>query len=103
MTEEMNEIKEEKQCKCLCCSEGFRDFLKIAAGSFVGVFLALTLFAALHKPPMPRCPFGGPMMKPPMQHCPHFKGPRGDFQRIKMEKREFDRQIPVRVEVEANK
>jgi len=100
MTEEMNqEIKEEKQCKCLCCSEGFRDFLKIALGSFVGVFFALTLFAALHKPPVPPCPFG--MMRPPIYHGQHFnKCPRGDFHKIKMEKRNFDKRIPVKVEVE---
>lgn len=102
MTEEMNtEIKEERktECKCLCCSEGFRDFLKITAGSFVGVFLALSLFAALHKPPMPPCHFR-PMMKAGMvQQGPHFdRGQRGDFHRMKLEKRNFDRQIPKRIE-----
>ena len=101
MTEEINqEIREEKQCKCLCCSEGFRDFLKIALGSFVGVFFALTLFAALHKPPMPPCPFGR-MMPPPMCHGQHFnRMPKGDFHKIKMEKRNFEKQIPVKVEIE---
>ena len=104
MTEELNqEIKEEKQCKCICCSEGFRDFLKIALGSFVGVFLALTLFAALHKPPMPPCHFG-PMMRPPIHHGHHFDKGRGcPFHKMKMEKRNFERQIPVRVEVEQGK
>ena len=100
MTEEMNqEIREEKKCTCICCSEGFRDFLKIALGSFVGVFLALTLFAALHKPPMPPCHFGH-MMPPCIHHMQQFnKGPRGDFQKFRMEKGNFDKRIPVRVEV----
>ena len=104
MTEEINqEIREEKQCKCLCCSEGFRDFLKIALGSFVGVFFALTLFAALHKPPMPPCHFGG-MMRPPIYHGQHFKRPpHGDFSKFRMEHRDFNKQIPVRVEIERNK
>ena len=101
MTEELNqEIKEEKQCKCLCCSEGFRDFLKIAAGSFVGVFFALTLFAALHKPPMSPCHFRG-MMKPPIHHGCYFKKHHhGDFSKMKLEHKEFERQIPVKVDIE---
>ena len=99
MTEEMNnEIKEEK-CKCICCSEEFRKFLIVALGTFVGVFCALSLFAALHKPPMmkPMCP----IMRPHCQYGQHFnKGPRNDFQRAKFEKRNFNKEIPVRVEVE---
>jgi len=106
MTEELNqENKEEKQCvcKCFCCSEGFRDFLKIALGSFVGVFLALTLFTALHKPPMPPCHFGH-MMPPPIHHGHHFdRGRSCPFHKMKMEKRNFDKKIPVRVELEDNK
>lgn len=99
MTEE---IKQEKECKCLCHSKGFRDFLKIALGSFVGVFFGLTLFAALHKPPMPPCPYG--MMRPPVHHGMHFKKcPIKDFQNFRIEKRGFEKQIPVRVEVEQGK
>ena len=100
MTEEINqEIREEKQCKCLCQSKEFRDFLKIALGSFVGVFCALSLFAALHKPPMPPCPFGR-MMPPPIHHGYFNRGPAGDFHKIKMEKKNFEKRIPVKVEVE---
>ena len=103
MTEEMNqEIKEEKQCKCFCQSEGVRDFLKIALGSFAGVFLALSLFAALHKPPMPPCHCGH-MFRPQMHYGSHFNKGRGcPVHKIKMEKRNFDRQIPVKVEVESD-
>ena len=46
-------IEEEKKCNCFCHSKGFRKFLVVAAGTFVGVYLALSLFAAIHKPPMP--------------------------------------------------
>ena len=101
MTEEMNVEKKEK-CNCICCSEGFRDFLKIAAGSFAGVFLALTLFAALHKPPMMRCcPFVRPMTPPPMhyQFDRGMKRPDGGFHK-KFEKPNFNREIPTRVNVE---
>lgn len=101
MTEEMNqEIKEEKRCNCICHSEGFKDFLKIALGSFIGVFCALTLFAALHKPPMPPC-HCHKMMRPPMHQMHHFNDfQRGDFHKFKMEKRNFDKHIPVKVKVE---
>lgn len=96
-----DEIKVEtkEECKCFCHSKGFRKFLVVATGTFVGVFCALSLFAALHKPPMPPCPCGAyPMMRPPMAHPHHFdKGPRGDFHKMK---KEFSKGAPVRVDVE---
>lgn len=52
------EIKVTTDKECFCKSKGFRNFLTIALGSFVGVFCALSLFAALHKPPMPPHAFG---------------------------------------------
>lgn len=68
--ENKNETVEIKH-ECWCQSKGFRKFLTIAGGTFVGVFCALSLFAALHKPPMPPCPFGhAKMMRPPV-HCHH--------------------------------
>ncbi len=80
--------------KCFCQSKGFRKFLVIALGTFVGVYSALCLFAALHKPMMPPQGFGygfGAPMPPAMQcpckhhHSHHFnkaiKGDRGDFHR----------------------
>ena len=51
MTNENERIEEVKH-ECLCQNKGFRNFLVIATGTFVGVFCALSLFAALHKPPM---------------------------------------------------
>ena len=75
MTEENKGVNEgvnngEKR-ECFCQSKWFRKFLTTALGTFVGVFCALSLFAAMHKPPMPPCPFGyGKMMRPPM-HCHH--------------------------------
>ena len=78
MSEEIkvNENKEEKCC-CVCRlfkSEEFKKFLIIALGTFTGVFCALSLFVALHKPPMMfphhRHHFrhGGPMMEHPMMN-----------------------------------
>ena len=98
MTEEIKvtEVKNE----CFCKSKGFKKFLTTALGTFVGVFCALSLFAALHKPPMPPCPFKGPMMRPAMQcpyHYGHFKGPRGDFHHKKMMKHRI---APDRVKIE---
>jgi len=90
MTEEQNE------CKCFCKSEGFRKFLVVAVGTFVGVYCALSLFFAIHKPPMP-APFpprhhmgGCPCVM--MHHFKRFEGPEG----VK-----FEKQIPVRVERKA--
>jgi len=100
MTEEMNEIKEEKKCNCICCSQEFKDFLKIALGSFIGVFLALSLFAALHKPPVMHCPFGKMMPPPPVSNCQKCNKGFSDFQKFRPEHKEFDKRIPVRVEVE---
>ncbi len=49
----MNEELENKEhCNCFCNSRGFKKFLITALGSFVGVFCALSLFCALHRPPM---------------------------------------------------
>lgn len=52
-------VSQDNQCQCFCKSKGFRKFLTIALGSFVGVYCALSLFCALHKPPMPMHPVGG--------------------------------------------
>ena len=78
MTEEKTtEIIKETECRCFCKSEGFRNFLVTALGTFIGVYMALSLFTAIHKPPMP-CPchfgYGAQIHK-------HF-GPRGDFKKI---------------------
>ncbi len=99
MTEE-NKIAEEKTC--FCQSKGFRKFLIIACGTFVGVYVALSLFAAIHKPPMPMsapapmggpCPCAGQMAKPfgppPAQHFD--KADRGD--RVDLPKK-MDKQRP---------
>ena len=94
MTEEKKlEIKEEK-CNCICHSKWFRKFLTIALGSFVGVFCALSLFAALHRPPMPPCPYHRPMMRPPFAMQYHFRGPRGDFQKQMIQHR-WDKKVPL--------
>lgn len=94
MTEENKiEIKEEK-CTCFCKSEWFKKFLTKTLAVFIGTFSALSLFAALHKPPMMKpVPFGGAMVRPchcKMHHFDGYRGPRGDFHR-KMEKRDFQK------------
>ena len=92
-------VTEEKECKCFCHSKGFRKFLTIALGTFVGVYAALCLFTALHKPPM-MPPMAGPygfqggcpcaIMQ---HHHKHFKGDKqGDFQ--KHQPREVGQRVP---------
>ena len=99
MTDE-NKIVEVKQ-ECFCRSKSFKKFLITALGTFVGVFCALSLFSALHKPTMPPCPFArGHMMRPPIHchhHYGHHRGFRGDFQHKKIMK---DRIAPDKVKVE---
>ena len=53
-----NKVVIENEHKCFCQSKGFRKFLVIALGTFVGVYSALCLFAALHKPPIFRGDMG---------------------------------------------
>lgn len=92
MTEEIKnvDVKEEK-CNCICQSKGFRKFLIVAGGTFVGVFCALSLFAALHKPPMMMHPahFGGHIMRPAHCHCQHHHG----FHHKCMHKHDFHKHI----------
>ena len=101
MTDENKNVVEVKT-ECFCQSIWFKKFLTKTLAVFVGVFAALSLFAALHKPPMPPCPFAhGSMMRPAMHcqhhHFNHHKAPRGDFHYKKMMK---DRIAPDKVKVE---
>ena len=66
MTEEIRETEQKDKCSCFVHCECIRKFLIVALGSFVGVFCALSLFAALHKPPFP-CPMKM-KMHPPIEH-----------------------------------
>ena len=82
MTEKSCET-EKKECKCIIGCECFKKFLIVTFGSFIGVFFALSLFAALHMPPCP-CKGGCPIFnkdgaKFEKQVPPHFdkKGPEG--------------------------
>lgn len=100
--ERIYEVKEEK-ATCFCQSKCFRKFIVVATGSFVGVFCALSLFAALHKPPMPPCPMAYHMHSPMRYHHHMHKFDRHDrgcFHHKKFEKKDFDKKAPVRVTVE---
>mgnify|MGYP003319587597 CR=1 FL=1 len=72
MTDENKNVVEVKT-ECFCQSVWFKEFLVKALAVFVGVYAALSLFAALHKPPMPPCPYGKMMMRPPIQKMHHMK------------------------------
>ena len=92
MSDEIKVTEEKHEHKCICQSKEFRGFLIIALGTFVGFFCAMSLFAALHKPPMmyPSAKFGphsGMMRGCPckmIHHHHHFdksRMPQGeDFQ-----------------------
>ena len=99
MTDE-NKILELRE-ECFCKSKWFKKFITISLGTFVGVFCGLSLFAALHKPPMPPCPLGyGKVMRPPMHcnhHYMHHKNFKGDYYHKKMMQ---NRIAPDKVKVE---
>lgn len=90
-------VTEEKECKCFCKSEGVRNFVTIALGTFVGVYSALSLFTAIHKPPMimPPCPFAGGFGNPAPFATPcHFKHNKHHFnQGFKGDKGEFHKEF----------
>lgn len=93
-------LKKEKNCNCFCHSKGFRKFLVVAAGTFVGVYLALSLFAAIHKPPMPvpmpmpaPCPCQQMMFRPDFGPQHFYRGHRGDFHK-KMMKHRMENNAP---------
>ena len=65
-----DENNHEHDEKCFCKSKGFKKFLTIALGTFVGVYCALCLFSALHKPPMIMGPQGGFGGAPIARPCP---------------------------------
>lgn len=94
MTDENKIELKEENCKCFCQSEWFKKFLTKALAVFVGVYCALSLFAALHKPPMPPCPYGfGAKMKPchcKMHHFHKFHKHNGEFHK-KFEKGGFEK------------
>ena len=78
----MSEENKIETHECLCQKKGFRKFLIVAGGTFVGAFLALSLFATLNKPPMPMpcpCPCAGQQMmghqfdRRPNFHKKHIK------------------------------
>ena len=84
-------MSEEKQeTKCICQNETFRKIMIIALGTFIGVYGALSLFAATHRPPMPPCRMGFGAPAPVVAPCPfhrhqhfnkHIKGDKQDFQK----------------------
>lgn len=92
MSEE-NKIVEVKQ-ECFCKSEWFKKFVTKTLAVFIGTFCALSLFAALHKPPvMKHAPFHSAMMRPchcQMHHYYKHRPSRADFYK-KFEKRDFQK------------
>ena len=97
MSEEEKIVVEEKnETKCFCQNKGFRKFLVIALGTFVGVYAALSIFFAIHRPPMmpPHAMYGrAPIAAPcPCYHKHHhfdkgfIKGDKGEYHKIKERK-----------------
>lgn len=89
-----DEKKLEETKNCICTSKGFRKFLIVTFGSFFGVFFALSLYGALHKPPVP-CP--GMQPQPYHHECRCDRNrPHGDFH--KKMKPPIDQKAPINVD-----
>ena len=101
MTDENKIVEEQKECKCLCQNKYFKKFIVISAGTFVGAFLALSLFAGLNKPPMPApmpCPCQQ-MIRPDFGPQHFDRGYRGDFHK-KFDKEHAKKKFPPKTENE---
>ena len=101
MTDEKKNKEEQKECKCLCQNKYFKKFIVVSAGTFVGAFLALSLFAALNKPPMPApmpmpCPCQQ-MLRPDFGPQHFDRRPRGDFHK-KFDKEHAKKKFPPKTE-----
>lgn len=105
MSDEQNvRIETKEEHKCFCQSKGFRKFIVIALGTFVGVYSALCLFTALHRPPMmppqfgmaPGCPCMRQMIH---KHHHHFdKG--GNFEKRDNKRFEKEQNQPAPFQAE---
>ena len=101
MTDENKIVEEQKECKCLCQNKYFKKFIVISAGTFVGAFLALSLFAGLNKPPMPApmpCPCQQ-MIRPDFGPQHFDRGDRGDFHK-KFDTEHAKKKFPPKAENE---
>ena len=101
MTDENKIVEEQKESKCLCQNKYFKKFIVISAGTFVGAFLALSLFAGLNKPPMPApmpCPCQQ-MIRPDFGPQHFDRGYRGDFHK-KFDKEHAKKKFPPKTENE---
>ena len=100
MTDEVKVVEEKHEC--LCQNKYFKKFIVVTSGTFVGAFLALSLFAALNKPPMPvpmpmPCPCQQQMVRPDFAPRHFDRGDRGEFHK-KFEKHRADRPVPPRTD-----
>ena len=100
MSDEIKNTEEKRTC--FCQSKGFKKFLIVTCGTFVGVFLALSLFAAVNKPPMPcPCPCGCHKMARPdvNRHFEKgFQGPQAEMGRRMIKDQQADRPMPPRAD-----
>ena len=62
MTEEVKNAEVKQEC---FCKKRLNDVIVVALGTFIGVYCALNLFTALHRPNIP-CPMMGYGMHPGM-------------------------------------
>lgn len=85
MTDEIKEeIKEEKKCNC-CISADYKRFLLTILASFVGCLIALCLYNASVKPPMPPQPC--PIVRMEVPQFEHHRGPHPNFEHKKFDKK----------------
>ena len=80
MTEE---IKNQEAKECFC-KKRFKDVIVVAVGTFVGVYCALSLFTAIHRPPCPMMMGFGYHYPKSIHYMMHHKfPPQGKFRHDK--------------------
>lgn len=95
MTEEVKNVEVQQEC---FCKKRFKDVFVVAIGSFVGVFCALSLFSALHRPHFHQVPMFYPAMHHGMfgqQMGQHRMLPMGGKFRPDKFKGDFEQRKPV--------
>ena len=95
MSEENKNVVIETK-KCFCESLLFKEFITKTLAVFVGVFCALSLFSALHRPKMPPCPCIKMMKRPPIHHMYHHRGPAKFEKYTRMQKADFYKRVEDR-------
>lgn len=97
-------ITQNQECDCICKNKYFKLGLTVAISSFIGLYCAMSLFFAIHKPPMPPCPCAhNGFHRPAFEYQMKFDKDRGckkDFKKFDKPKKDFKKEIEAQKEID---